>query len=437
LPGPDLDAIVKRAQAESRAPSVSTAVFRGRELLHVGAVGLADVEAGVEATPDTQYPIASITKTFVAVSIFRLRDAGSLSLDDPLDRHVPESPHGPTLRRLLSHLSGIQREVPGERPWETLEFPTREELLASLDEVEQLLAPGLAWHYSNLAFVLLGEAVSRVAGVPVERYVKERLLEPLGLARTGWDPTEPAAGGYLTHPFADSVLVEPSPDRRGTGAAGGLWSTATDLARWGAFLVDPDPEVLAPASAAEMRSLQTIAESQRWTLGWGLGLMLHRVGERVFVGHDGGAIGGVSSLFVEPESGVGAAALANTTAGFDPVELAARLVGAVLDEPPAPEPWRPQEPPAEELAGVLGRWWSEGYEFVFSWRDGRLEARSASAPGWRAPAVFEPTGADRFRTVSGRERGEPLEIVRDEGGRPVKLYWATYPFTREPRVFGV
>jgi hypothetical protein len=232
------------------------------------------------------------------------------------------------------------------------------------------------------------------------------------------------------------VLEEPRPERRGTGAAGGLWSTASDLARWGAFLVDPAPELLSPATAREMRSLQTMAEPQRWTLGWGLGLMLHRVGERVFVGHDGGAIGGVSTLLVEPESKVGAAVLANTTAGFDPVEVGAELVRAVLEEPAAPEPWRPDGPPPEELVGVLGRWWSEGYEFVVSWRAGRLEARAADAPEWRQPAVFEPEGLDRFRTVSGRERGEALEIVRDAAGRPVKLYWATYPMTREPRTFG-
>jgi CubicO group peptidase (beta-lactamase class C family) len=436
LRGPDLDGIVRRAQAEQRTPSVSVAVFRGREPLHTAAVGLADAGAGAEATPDTQYPIASITKTFVAVTILQLRDEGALGLDDPLDRHLPESPHGPTLRRLISHSSGLQREVPGDRPWETLDFPTREELLASLGEVEQVLEPGLAWHYSNLAFVLLGEVVTRVSGRSFERYVEERLLEPLRLARTGWEPREPAARGYLTHPFADSVLPEPRPERRGTGAAGGLWSTATDLARWGAFLVDPAPEVLAPATAAEMRTLQVMSEPQRWTRGYGLGLMLHRVGERVLVGHDGGAIGGVSSLVVEPESGVGAAVLANTTAGFDPLEVASQLATAVLEEPSAPEPWRPREAPPDDVVGVLGHWWSEGWEFVFAWREGRLEAQAAGTPGWREPAVFEPDGADRFRTVSGRERGEVLEVVRDEAGRPVKLYWATYPLTRDPRVFG-
>jgi hypothetical protein len=178
-----------------------------------------------------------------------------------------------------------------------------------------------------------------------------------------------------------------------------------------------------------------MAEPERWTLGWGLGLMLHRARDRILIGHDGGAIGGVSSLLVEPSSGVGSVVLANTTAGFDPTSMGTELVTAAL-EPGEPEPWRPRDPAPPALAPFLGRWWSEGSEFVFSWREGRLEARSASAPDWRAPAVFEPAGEDRFRTVSGRERGEWLELVRDREGRPVKLYWATYPFTRDPRPLG-
>ena len=435
MPAPDFGSILRRAQAEQRAPSVSAAAFRRRDLLWADAVGLADVEAGREATPDAQYPIASITKTFVAVAVLQLRDAGALSLDDPLDRHLLESPHGPSIRRLLAHLSGVQREVPGERVWETLEFPTREELLARLDEVALVLEPGLAWHYSNLAYILLGEVVGRRSGTPLDRYVRERILDPLGLARTTWGADEPAVRGYLTHPFADAVMREPDPEKRSILAAGGLWSTTHNLARWGAFLVEPDPAVLAASSAEEMRTVQAMAEAQRWTLAWGLGLALYRRGERILVGHDGGAIGGVSILAVEPETGVGAVALANTTSGFDVFTLAFDLVDAAI-EAAEPEPWRPAEPPPPDIAPLLGRWWSEGTEFVFSWRDGRLEARVAGAPDWRRPAVFEPAGGGRFRTVSGRERGEWLEVVREADGSVSKLYWATYLFTRDPRPFG-
>ena len=77
-----------------------------------------------------------------------------------------------------------------------------------------------------------------------------------------------------------------------------------------------------------------------------------------------------------------------------------------------------------------------GRETIFSWRGGKLEARLADAPPEREPSVFEPEGDDRFRVVSGRERGEALRVVRDDEGEVVKLYWATYPFTRTPEIFG-
>ena len=436
MPEPDLGRILRRAQATARAPSISAAVFRGGDLLWAEAVGLADVAAGREATPQTRYPIASITKAFVAVSVLQLRDAGELALDDPIESHVPGTPHGPTIATLLSHSSGIQREVPGSG-WETLEFPSLDELRVSLGELELTSEPGSGWHYSNLGFVLLGEVVARLSGLSIERYVEERILRPLGLEQTTWGSSKPSARGYLSHAFAEAVMDEPADvDKGATTAAGGLWSTAGDLARFGAFLHKPDPAVLAPQTAEEIRTLRVMAETQRWTLGWGLGLMLHRFGDRVFYGHDGGAMGGVSSLVVEQESGVGAAVLANTTAPLDPASLAAELVGAALDADEEVEVWRPSTPAPPELAGVLGRWWSEGYEFVFSWHGDHLEARGIQAPEWRLPAVFEQEEGDRFRTVSGRERGEWLEIVRDGDGRPTKLYWATYAFTRDQRPFG-
>ena len=159
----DFERRLRTAQSEQRLPSVSATVFRGEEILWEEALGLADVDGKREATPDTQYRIGSITKTFTAVCVLQLRDAGELSLDDPLTRFVPESAHAPTLGRMLAHSSGLQREPPGEI-WETLQAPTREELVARTADAEEVLSPGSWWHYSNLAFALLGEVVARVAG---------------------------------------------------------------------------------------------------------------------------------------------------------------------------------------------------------------------------------------------------------------------------------
>jgi CubicO group peptidase (beta-lactamase class C family) len=115
LPAPEqrFRRLLVEAQSQGRLPSAVAAVFSGGELAWSDAAGLADVEQRVEATTDTQYPVASITKTFTAASIMRLRDEGKLDLDDPLSRHLPEAAHGTlTLRRMLAHAAGTTRISP-------------------------------------------------------------------------------------------------------------------------------------------------------------------------------------------------------------------------------------------------------------------------------------------------------------------------------------
>jgi len=444
LPAPEglaaeLRALTVRTQSEKRAPSIAAAVVRDGETVWSDAVGLADADQGEEATADHQYRIGSITKTFTAVGVMQLRDAGKLDLDDRLDRHLPVPAHGSlTIRRMLSHASGLQREIPGD-VWETMKFPnTTDELLATLADAEQVLAPGERWHYSNLAFVLLGEVIAKLSGMPYEDYVEQRILGPLGLTRTGFTPTAPTAIAYSVAPYADVVRREPMlVDRTGgIAAAGQLWSTVGDLGRWASFLADPDPNVLSKDAIETMTSVQAMADATRWQLAWGVGLMLVRSGERIYAGHNGGMPGYLASVLVSREDKLGAAMLTNGDT-VSPDELAVALIDKLRERYPAEPPaWRPDAGAPAELSGVLGRWWSEGAEFVFRWKDGVLEARWAEAPDWSEWSRFDPHGADLFRTVRGRERGELLRIERDGDGTVTKLYWATYPFTREPVVFG-
>jgi CubicO group peptidase (beta-lactamase class C family) len=412
-------------------PSVAAAVFRDGELVWQDAVGLADV-AGIRATTDTQYRLGSITKTFTAAAVLQLRDEGLLDLDDAIGTHV-EGAGKPTLRRLLSHMSGMQREPPGD-VWQTLEMPSREELLGRLGEIEQVLAPSTAWHYSNVAYVLLGEVVERLAGKPYREAVEERLLRPLGLARTTWDRAGPWARGYLVDPFSDAVHEEIPLDTHSFTAAGQLWSTAGDVAHWGMFLADPDEAVLRRASRDEMLTVHAMDEAERWTRGWGLGLALVRRDDRIWAGHGGAMPGHLAAVVFRPQERVGAVALTNSSARANPDVLALDLADAALEAEP-PE-WTPAGPPPAELAGALGRWWSEGEEFLFRWHEDRLEARLAQAPEYRPWAVFEQVDGDEYRTVSGRERGERLRLIRDDAGEIVRLSWAGYAFTRSPKVFG-
>src|SRR2546423_841781 len=278
------------------------------------AIGVADVEGGVEATPDTQYRVGSITKTFTAAAIMQLRDAGKLDLEDALDKHVEGAPHAPTIRRLLSHVSGLQRETQDDS-WLTLHFAPADELLETLAQAEMVLPSGARFHYSNLAFALLGIVVERVSGVAYVNYVRQRLFEPLGLTRVGFEPEPPAARGYLGQPYADGVWDTIDVETGAWASAGQLWGTVGDLCRWGAFLADPDEAVLAKETAEEMRTVQVIAEHDRWLGGYGLGLGLRRDGERILVGHTGSMPGFIAVLYVSPKEKIGTAGVTNESEG--------------------------------------------------------------------------------------------------------------------------
>ncbi len=435
----ELRAIVAEAQSERRAASIAAAVVRGGVVVWADAVGLADAEQAVDATPDHQYRIGSITKTFTAVCVMQLRDEGKLKLEDRLDAHLDARAFGDlTLRQMLSHGSGLQREIPGD-VWETLEFPkSTVELLATLEEAEQVLAPGERWHYSNLAYILLGEVVAALSGMPYEDYVEQRLLQPLGLTRTGFSPDEPMALAYSVEPYSDVLRREPMLVERtgGIAAAGQLWSTVGDLCRWASFLADPDPGVLAPEAIDLMTAVQTMADPYRWSLAWGVGLALMRKDERIYCGHDGGMPGYLANVLIDRSDKLGAAVLVNGES-VGPAELALELVEKTRERyPPEADGWRPGEPPPPELATALGRWWSEGAEFIFRWHEGRLETRWAEAPAWMPWTRFERLDGDRFRTVFGRERGELLRLVRDANGNVTRMYWATYPLSRTPEVTG-
>ncbi len=230
---------------------------------------------------------------------------------------------------------------------------------------------------------------------------------------------------------------EPIVDLRGGGPAVALASTATDLARWTAFVADPDPDVLAPDTMAEMARPRAVVDLDRWQVGMGLGFFLLRSpGGRVLVGHTGGMPGHVSGVFTHRESGTAGIVLMNSSVPGDPAALAASLVDTVLDRDPAePEPWRPGTEVAGDLVPLLGRWYSEGRAWDLVVRAGTLGARMPDWPAERESWTFLREDEDRYRTTSGAERGEVLRVVRREDGSVESLRWATYRLSREPLGF--
>src|SRR3954470_18953472 len=136
----ELARLVAQEQRKSRLPSVAAAVLRDGEIVWETAIGVADVAEQREATTDTQYRLGSITKTFTAAAIMQLRDEGKLDLEDTLDKYVEGAAHAPTLRRLLSHTSGLQRETHDDA-WLERRFASVDELLATLHVAERVLPP--------------------------------------------------------------------------------------------------------------------------------------------------------------------------------------------------------------------------------------------------------------------------------------------------------
>jgi hypothetical protein len=311
----------------------------------------------------------------------------------------------------------------------TGESPTEQELIESMSTLEFVLEPAQQHHYSNLAYALLGRLVSEQTGRPFIDYVDERIIGPLGLSRTTWLPQPPKAQGYLVSEYARTVWKEPETDLVGAAAMGQLWSTVEDLGRWAAFLAAGDDDVLAADAVEEMWFPQLMYFPDEWVLGWGLGLMLYNHDGAIYGGHGGAMAGHLAGLFVNRKTKVGAAALTNAGTRADMEMFAVRLAAKGAEIWPAPiEPWRPEDEPPADVVPLLGRWWSEGSEFVFWWERGTLQAKVVESPRGRGETTFERDG-DGWRAAKGRERGERL---RAEGDR---LIWAGYAFTREQEPF--
>jgi CubicO group peptidase (beta-lactamase class C family) len=430
--------VIAERQRKHYVVGVAAGVARDGKLAWSDGVGAADI-AKPDDPPDddTQFLIASNSKTFTAVLVMALRDEGRLSLDDTVETFVPQSKHpGITIRQMLSHVTGMQREPVGD-VWDTLTYPDRNDLIVGWNAAEQILRPHYRWHYSNLVFSVLGEIIARVDGREWAESLQARILDPLELRRTTVGLADNVAVGYYVPPFSDVPVTEPVLDIQAMAPAGAMASTVRDLATWGSFLADPTDEVLSNDTVEEMCQPQIMADLEKWQAAWGLGLMLMRDNDRVWVGHTGGMPGHITGLTVQRQSKTVGVAMMNSTSAPDPAALAVELGGYVIDhDPPDTEPWRPGTELPPELVGILGLWFSEGRPFTFAFRDGRLQARVDGAPEWMPPSVFVEVGPDLYRTDSGRETGEMLRVTRDETGAVVRLNWATYRFTREPLAFG-
>ncbi len=344
---PEIDRRIAAFMAERHVPGAAWGIVIDGELAHVGVEGFRELSSRSPVTRDSVFRIASMTKSFTAMAILKLRDEGRLSLDDLAERHVPElkglryptsdSPRL-TVRDLMSHAAGF----PEDNPWGD------QQLAASEDEFSRMMRegipfsnpPGIAYEYANYGFAILGRIVTNASGKPYRHYIDESILKPLGMTSTTLEPAAVAAG-RLAHGYRweDAQWKEEPPLPDGAfGAMGGMLTSISDLSKYvGAFLAAWPPRdgpETAPVRRASLREMQQVWRARPAIVtrtpdgaaglnagGYGYGL---RVGQSCdfdhIVAHTGGLPGFGSLMQWLPDYGVGIIAFGNVTyTGWTPI----------------------------------------------------------------------------------------------------------------------
>lgn len=337
---PEVDRIFREYASNRKLPGLIWGVVIDGRLAHVDSVGVRERKGNAPVTPSTVFRIASMTKSFTALAVLKLRDEGKLSLDDPVAKWVPEfakmelpTRDSPPLRirQLLSQNSGF----PEDNPWGDRQLGiTDDELTRWLRAgIPFSTPPGSRYEYSNYGFALLGRVVAKASGMPYEQYVRSEILSQLKMSSTTFEfsevPPDRRAVGYRLRP--DGVYQEEAPLPHGAfGAMGGLLTSAEDLGKYVAFHLsawpardDPEAGPVRRASVREMARLWTPANLavKRTAGGLELSQSGYGYGLRIasdcrfdlIVGHGGGLPGFGSYMSWLPEYGVGMFAMTNLT----------------------------------------------------------------------------------------------------------------------------
>ena len=420
---------------DNRLPGAAVGVVHGDRLAWWAGIGFADIASRRPPELTTLYRIASITKTFTGTAIMRLRDAGKLRLDDPIGRHLPEVAHleDVTIRRLLSHESGLQSEPPGT-DWRQARYEgSVERNLARASELKTRVPPNSQHKYSNLGVQLLGEVVARRSGMSYVDYVRTQLLEPIGMTNTAFEPLPDAlkkqcATGYGGRFVSDELALSATAPT--IWAEGGLWSCVEDLGRWISYQFRDDPTL------REMHRPRYLVDDD-WTEAFGLAWYAVRRKDVIWVQHSGALHGFRSNVCFDPRHEVGAIALINGLAdasllAMDLGEIARDAVMAAAPKieppPPIPDAYRP-------LVGLyLDR--ELGLTRRVEWRDGTLVIIDPDLPQWR-PTMVATGDPNVFLIEAGfRESGENAIFNRLPDGRVASIFIAAGTWVRLDPVAG-
>ncbi|MFC8798374.1 serine hydrolase domain-containing protein [Promicromonospora sp. NPDC057138] len=430
--GVTLSGALARTQTAARVPALSAAAGRAGE---VAWSGVAHAPWAGSPTPEHAFRIGSVTKPMVAVAVLRLVAEGAVALADPVGRHLPDAPApDATVRQLLTHTSGLQAEFPGPW-WERHGGPTWDELVRS--GVEQIWDPGEQYHYSNPGFAVLGRLVEVVRGRAWDTVLRDELWGPLGMTATGRVPVGPHVTGYAVHPHADLVHHEPVAEYRAAGPAGEVWSTPSDLVRFGMWLVggeadrDAGEAVLPLALRRQMAVPRVVVDDAGpaggpWPTAHGLGVRVRQDGTVRTIGHGGSVPGFTADLRADAATGDVVAVCGSSTHGIGGgAALLAALQGAA---PPVLLPLRGSGD-AVGRGAITGTWyWGPFPHTVSVDAAGRVDLRS---PDGGRGTVFDDVGGELRGVEGGYWLGERFE-VRDAGDGAPALDVGTFHFTRAP-----
>src|SRR5215211_1489188 len=336
----DIDRVFREYAEREHIPGAVWGIVIDGQLAHVGVTGYRDVASKSPVDSGTVFRIASMTKSFTALAILKLRDEGKLLLDDLAERWVPElkglkyptsdSPRI-TIRHLMSHATGF----PEDNPWGDQQLAVTDEEMSRMMRagIPFSNAPGVAYEYSNYGFAILGRIVTKASGVPYRRYIADNILKPLGMTSTTLEPREvPAARLAQGYRWEDEQWkLEPQLPDGAFGSMGGMLTSTRDLGVYvGMFLgawPPRDGQETGPVKRASLREMQQIHRPrppvvtrgangalQLYAGGYAYGLGISSdCNFAHIVAHTGGLPGFGSLMRWLPEYGVGIIAFGNRT----------------------------------------------------------------------------------------------------------------------------
>jgi CubicO group peptidase (beta-lactamase class C family) len=430
------DALAAAFQQGGGQPGLAYGIVVGGELVYAAGLGERYL-GGPPPDADTVFRIASMTKSFTASAILALRDDGALGLDDLAEAYVPElrdwPPASPDSARVsLRHLLTMTAGFPTDDPWGDRQqgLPLEEFAKFLAGGVGFNWAPGTRFEYSNLGYAILGRVITAVTGLSYQDYIRDRLLRPLGMTRTGFEAAEfdasALAQGYRRAPAGWSEVEF---DACGAFAPmGGVFSCVRDLARWVAGFAaafppgDPQAGGPHPVRRATRREMQLPQVLTGWdkqagfpgdgasapsAYGFGLFVEEHPSFGRV-VSHSGGYPGFGSNMRWHPATATGVIALGNGTYAAM-MALAARILDMIL---------RHLDPPAHGYGPALAPAGSGGHHHAGPWPEtlAARDAASALLRSWddaEAARLFSPNVP---QDVPFEERRQAIALIRERIG---------------------